>query len=409
LRTQLVTEQVSKPVDIRPLGGAIDIEALSGHLTDVILDEVYSHVVDAEILRPSLHDAMDEKISCLAALIAGTSTLDDMAAPAALRFAAEVGGHGIPEQTFERSYRVGQETLWEWWMSVVQQHCDATGDSVVAVIRSSIPVLFGFVDRMLFVSLAAYHGAVAERRQTLEHRRLRLVEQVLDGTLQDPGVDAERLLGYRFGGDHLAGVASGPDAPGDRKLAARLKEACNATDLLVLTRARGATEFWLRLRAPLARATRQALAEVVDGAGCRVAFGDAAEGLPGFRHAVEGARDAARIQAMLGDNASRVTWADDVRIEILMLHDPTGARALIRNELGTALDEGLLTGRMRATLEAWLVTGSYVGAAAVLGVHEQTVRQRLRRLETTLGHSLNERRTELHVALRMSLVALPPA
>ena len=50
--------------------------------------------------------------------------------------------------------------------------------------------------------------------------------------------------------------------------------------------------------------------------------------------------------------------------------------------LGLALDGDLLAGRMRETLEAWLVTGSYVGRGRdAAGVHEQTVRQRLRRLE----------------------------
>jgi DNA-binding PucR family transcriptional regulator len=81
----------------------------------------------------------------------------------------------------------------------------------------------------------------------------------------------------------------------------------------------------------------------------------------------------------------------------------------VERVLGAALEGGLLTERVRETLEAWLVTGSYVGAAAMLGVHEQTVRQRLRRLEEALGRSLHDRRTELHVALRLSRLTFPPA
>jgi DNA-binding PucR family transcriptional regulator len=110
---------------------------------------------------------------------------------------------------------------------------------------------------------------------------------------------------------------------------------------------------------------------------------------------------------MLSDAAPRVLWVDDVRIETLALNNPDGARGLVSSVLGTALERGLLTSRVRETLEAWLVTGSYVGAAAQLGVHEQTVRQRLHRLEEALGQSLHSQRTELHVALRISMLALP--
>ena len=111
---------------------------------------------------------------------------------------------------------------------------------------------------------------------------------------------------------------------------------------------------------------------------------------------------------MLADNAPHVIWAEDVRIETLAIDNPDGARALVNGVLGTALENGLLTTRVRETLDAWLVAGSYVGAAALLGVHEQTVRQRLHRLEEALGQSLQRRRTELHVALRLSMLTLPP-
>jgi DNA-binding PucR family transcriptional regulator len=129
-------------------------------------------------------------------------------------------------------------------------------------------------------------------------------------------------------------------------------------------------------------------------------------GLAGFRESASSASDAARVQALL-DNAPQVIWAQDVLIEILALGTPDAARALVRTMLGIVLDRELLTSRVRETLEAWLTSGSYVGAAATLGVHEQTVRQRLHQLEDVLGHSLHERRTDLHVALRLSLLTYP--
>lgn len=398
-------EQRRDTVDLRPLAATIDVDALSAHLTEVMLDEVYGQVIDPDVLRAPLQRATREKAACLVGLIAGDVALEDVDAPSSLLFAAEVGRQGVSEQVFERSYRVGQEALWDWWMDVVQRHGHTTGAPVIDVARASIPLLFGFVDRLLFGSLAAYHGAVAERRQSLEHRRLRLVEQLLDGTLTDPGVGTERFLNYALDGHHLAGVIDGGEAD-RRRVVAALKEACHERDSLLFGRADGIGELWLGLRGPMTAATRQALHAAAADAGARLAFGDVDRELAGFRRTMESARNAAKVQAMLGDNAPRVIWADDVRIEILALGDARGAHALIRRELGPAIDEGLLTARMHATLAAWLTTGSYVGAAALLGVHEQTIRQRLRRLETTLDHPLHERRTELHVALRLSRLPL---
>jgi hypothetical protein len=399
---------LSSSYDLGPLAASIDVEVLSSHLTEVMLDEVYSHVIDPEVLRQLLTRATGEKLACLTDLLAAQISLDEIKAPAAVAFAEEVGRQGISEQILERSYRVGTEALWTWWMSAIEQHCEQTGDPVGRVVRASIPILFGFVDRTLFVALSAYHRALSQRHQTLEHRRVQLVDQVLDGTLVDLGVDAERFLGYAFDQHHLSAVLDRGDRAENKKLAAELKRACHANDLLVLDRGGAPTELWLGLRGPMTGAMRAALATRAEASRRRIAFGEATSGRRGFCVAMKSARSAAKIQAMLADNAPQVIWAKDVRIETLVLDNPDGARALVNNVLGTALEHGLLTTRVRETLDAWLVTGSYVGAAALLGVHEQTVRQRLHRLEEALGQSLHGRRTELHVALRLSILTLPP-
>ena len=394
--------------DLAPLAEAMDVEVLSTHLTEVMLDEVYSHVIDPKVLQPLLVEATAEKLGCLANLIAGETTLDELEAPSALAFAGEVGRQGIAERMLERSYRVGNEALWDAWMNLVEQHCSETGDAVGDVVRASIPVLFGFVDRMLCVSLASYHEAVAARQQTREYRRARLVEQLLDGTLTEAGIDTERFIGYAFAHHHLAAVLDGGDWPGNQQLAEELKRASHAKDLLVLDRNGAPTQMWLGLRGPLSPAIRSALESRTASTGRRIAFGEVKPGLNGFRASASSARDAARVQQLLSDDAPQAIWAEDVLIEMLALNNPEATRALVSSVLGTALDRGLLTTRVRETLEAWLKSGSYVGAAATLGVHEQTVRQRLHQLEDALGHSLHERRTDLHVALRLSLLSYPP-
>jgi PucR C-terminal helix-turn-helix domain len=394
--------------DLAAVSAGMDVKALSSHLTEVMLAEVYADVVDPGLLRPLLLEATGEKLTGLGGLLAGELTLDELHVPAALAFAAEVGRQGVSEQNLERSYRVGTEALWDEWMVVVERHCEQTGEPPVDLVRASIPIIFGFVDRMLFGALAAYHEAVAARHQTLAYRRARVVSQILDGTLTDPGVETEQFIGYRFNHDHLAGALDAGDRVQDHLLIEEFKTLGAANDLLVLDHRGARTEFWLGLRGPMSQSTRAALTTCATATGRRIAFGEVRAGLAGFRGSAASARDAGRIQAMLADNAPQVVWAEDVQIEMLALGSPDGARALVDRVLGLALHDGLLNARVRETLEAWLVTGSYVSAAATLGVHEQTVRQRLRRLEDALGRSLHDRRTELHVALRLSQMTFPP-
>jgi hypothetical protein len=394
--------------DLAPIAEEIDIDALSAHLTEVMLDEVYSHVIDPQVLQPLLIEATTEKLTCLTHLIAGEITLDELEAPSALAFAGEVGRQGIAERMLERSYRVGNEALWDTWMTLIEDHCSRTGGAVADVVRASIPLLFGFVDRMQVASFGAYHQAVAARQQTREYRRTRLVEQLLDGTLTEAGIDTERFIGYAFARHHLAAVIDPEDPRADQQFAEELKRAARAHDVLMLDRTGAPTQLWLGLRTPISPAVRAALESCTTATGRRIAFGDVGPGLAGFRTSAAAARDAARVQALLAENAPPVIWAQDVLIEILALGTPDAARALVRTMLGTVLNRELLTSRVRETLEAWLTSGSYVGAAATLGVHEQTVRQRLHQLEDVLGHSLHERRTDLHVALRLSNLNFPP-
>ena len=67
---------------------------------------------------------------------------------------------------------------------------------------------------------------------------------------------------------------------------------------------------------PLTGATRSALAYHAAAAGRRLAFGEPAQGLRGFCSAMNSARNAAKIHAMLADHAPQVAWAEDLQIEI---------------------------------------------------------------------------------------------
>jgi DNA-binding PucR family transcriptional regulator len=145
---------------------------------------------------------------------------------------------------------------------------------------------------------------------------------------------------------------------------------------------------------------RGALAET----GLTVAVGEPGQGLAGLRRTRQHALDAARVQRALGVDGRRRVWAREVRLETLLLASKERAVEFLTDELGPLNASDPFTRRLRETLLAWLTMGSYGGAAALLGVHENTVRNRLRAAQDILGVSLTAHRTELMVALRLERV-----
>jgi DNA-binding PucR family transcriptional regulator len=89
---------------------------------------------------------------------------------------------------------------------------------------------------------------------------------------------------------------------------------------------------------------------------------------------------------------------------LLLLSDILRAQQFVEAELGPLAKNDSVANRLRETLLAWLATGSVVSAAALLEVHENTIRNRLRQAEDMLGIVIHQRRTELQVALRIARV-----
>jgi DNA-binding PucR family transcriptional regulator len=138
-----------------------------------------------------------------------------------------------------------------------------------------------------------------------------------------------------------------------------------------------------------------------------VTLGDPCGGRNGFRTSHEAARRTAALRGSL-HSAGICLSAHELRLEALLMESPDSARRFLAEELGGLAADSDRAGRTRDTLLAWLSSGSQAQAAIELGVHENTVRQRIRYAAEELGTSPSERRTELLVALRLC-AALGPS
>ncbi len=134
----------------------------------------------------------------------------------------------------------------------------------------------------------------------------------------------------------------------------------------------------------------------------RLAVGEPGAGIDGFRRSHREASEARRVASLAGASAGSVTRYSDVALQALASSDLDQARRFVRARLGALLDPEQASARLTETLAAFLDEGGSSGrAAGRLGVHENTVRYRLRQIEDLLGRSVGPGDLELRVALEL--------
>lgn len=262
-------------------------------------------------------------------------------------------------------------------------------------------VIHAYVDHVVEAVVAHHERAGHELHRTQRERRHLLVTQILDGSVDAVTEDLDRALGYSLADTHVALLVDSNHASPSATDIAALRDAADARGTLVLQHTAHTWVVWLGRPGGFGSEHLGRLRAAISETGFTVAVGEPGQGLAGLRHTRRHAFDAARVQHALGVSGSRCLWAHEVRLETLLLANKERAVEFLTDELGPLLASDPFTGRLRETLLAWLTMGSYPDCAALLGIHENTVRHRLRAAQDILGVSLAARRTELMVALRL--------
>ncbi|HEY3435571.1 MAG TPA: helix-turn-helix domain-containing protein, partial [Solirubrobacterales bacterium] len=132
--------------------------------------------------------------------------------------------------------------------------------------------------------------------------------------------------------------------------------------------------------------------------GIRIAFGLEGFGESGFRSTNH---QALRAQWVAPPGPAMILY-EDVAVETLATEAEADARAFVAHELHGIDDPSAASARLRETLAAYFAAEmNAASAGAALGVHHQTVTNRLRVIEGRIGHSLGSRHLELAIALRL--------
>ncbi|WP_085110506.1 PucR family transcriptional regulator [Mycolicibacillus trivialis] len=358
-----------------------------------------------------LQDSLESNIALFVDSAVQARPVEELALPAAaVEYARRLAQCGISSNALARAYRLGQRWLLDWFTVELGR---VEPDARVAYLAAARLQTwsFAYIDWVSERVVAEYEH---EREQWLANQnrvRTTMLTDLLAGTVADTAA-AERALGYRLRGHHLAVVVwtADTESPAQRlhrleRLVTRVAETLGATGapfFLAQDRARG--WGWLPLGPGRTGPDTAGLPRLVEAEepAARLALGAPGAGTAGFVASHRGALRAYTVAVTAGVRAGRVTsYADPgVRAAALLTADLAATRELVAAALGPLGADDPAAAVLRETLLEFLTAQcSYVGAAGRLHVHKNTVKYRLEKATGILGRPVENDPLGLELAL----------
>ncbi len=402
--TSTVAWQTTGPsAAVRALADRLDVAQIAQAMTDEILDGVWSEVDDPDF-RATVLRSVSGNVGAIFDAITGRTPVDAAVPRGALEFAELTAQLGFPAAEVERCYRTGVQSLWARWFAAARDEAEATGTPLEELVEGPTLAILGYVDHVLAPVVARHDEIRAELHATRAHVRRMALTQILDGTVREGGKALDSSLDYFVADTHVALLLTVPDAVALEETVARLRTTADARASLLFQHGPRTWLVWLGRPVPFTARHLTALRRELTTSRLLVTVSDPHAGIEGLRATRDQVLGAARVQRALGTAGHRCLFTSEVRLETMMLGDEGRARNFVAAELGRLGAADAAAVRLRETLLTWLTTGSHTAAAVILGVHENTVRNRIRQAERLLDVPLRPPRTELQVALRLERV-----
>lgn len=374
------------------------LESIVSYTDTQILRDVPE--IDTYVLRTDLH-ASSAALGrvMLPSLITGVtpSELPDEAHV----LAESIAYGGLDLKVLLRIYRSGQQAMIRTLSEQIELSVSAVGETRELLMYSAACVAdwSGTAVEILSGTFAFDQdpdpaGRFSRRRET--------VLSIIAGSPVDPAT-AQTRLGYVLDDSHLAFVLRLEDnaaggLPDLERAAQRIVAHLEARGSFTLACGHRTLWGWARThRSPTAE-----LSACLAGSSIHAAFGLPAHGVAGFRRSHLESLATQKMSHRI-TRPGRLVLYDSIELEHLISQDQESMDSFIERELNGLLGADANAVRLRKTLTCYLDSICSVEATArELGVHRNTVRYRLERIEQLLGHQVASRRLELEVALRLA-------
>jgi hypothetical protein len=321
---------------------------------------------------------------------------------ATVDYAREFVIRGVPLESMVRAYHIGHATFFERWVSSLRARIE-DAEVLANVIEEGAIWTFRYLQALTRDVIGHY---ATERERWVRNAasvRADTVRSLLAGE-DIESASASRRLRYELDHQHLAFVVwideleheDGPVAALERYASGLARELGAPRPLLV--------PLGGQLMGGWIASPDQALASSAPvQPPALAAFGEPASGVDGFCRSHRQAIRARRVARLAGARPGTITRFPDIAITALASVDEQAAREFVAAELGALARRDDDTLRLAATLRAYLEEhASPRRTARRLGVHENTIKNRVRVIEELRGRRADERVAETLLALRLA-------
>ena len=397
---------------LQPIAGNLrqTAAAVADETVSLVRGEVPELFADAQTLDEAM-TSTEESLRLFAQVmeVGGDPAHSDLP-PSTLAILRSAVWRQIPLSWHTRFYRLSVEHVWRLLHRRIVDETPEGPDRALAVDLATT-MLLQFVDRALTRADEAYEieretwlqGAAASR------------SAAIDDVLADRDHDVSSLstrLRYDLTRHHVGVIVwVDPSSGGTGSLAALsevvadLARANGAEASITHPLGSSAIAGWFSSRrafGPDVKLSREKKGAPAVPVGVKVAAGESAHGIDGFRLTHTQAGHARRVAALRGPEGTDITRYEDVAVIALCAADPEHATRFVRQTLGPLAVDDESTFRLAMTLHVYLRENrSRSRAAAELSVHPNTVDYRVRQAEELLGRGIDENSLDLRVALMM--------
>ncbi|MCR1785820.1 helix-turn-helix domain-containing protein [Nocardioides carbamazepini] len=384
-----------------------NVSSYADDMLTYIVERIPEASADDELRGLTLGSCSSNLEAALSMVRHGIDVSAAAAPVTALEHARAMAARGYSVDVMLRFYRMGHAYFTERILAGITELVPDPG-LAVDVLDSLQRYAFAYVDR-ISSEVAAEYVAELDRIQTRARAaRTDAVRALISGGRVDLR-RAERTLSHRLTGWQTAFVCwTDRDDVDLMRLGAAVGAQLGSSHPLLVPD--GAQALWGWVSTPaapgVAESDLRSLVEQVPDA-VRVTVGMPAQDAGGFRASHVQAQRGRRI-VELGGRSAPVTSYAGIALVDTMSGDLDLARSFVAAELGALAVVGRREDEERRALLAVLdAQGGLAAAAEALGVHRNTVLQRMRRAEERRGRAATERVAELHAALRLAQVLGP--
>jgi DNA-binding PucR family transcriptional regulator len=314
--------------------------------------------------------------------------------------ARDFARRGLDLNDVLRAIRIGYAVLAAAILDAAAQLCPESESS--SELRRISVLLFKLMDDFTGVAATAFMEEQTAWSESVSAARFDLVRKLVSGEPLDV-TDAERVLGYPFGGQHLAILAWSEQTPSPtgHDLRSIVNPVLRLWGLpahtLVVPVGSQTVWAWGAIAPDAQCGHHTALPEFGD---TFVVVGQLHSGLDGFRRSHFEARAVERLVRMNANRGRTPSAYEDLDLEVLLLSDTDAAMQFVARHLGPLAADNARMADLRSTLRCYLeMDHSLSKVASSEHISRNTVTYRVRRALDLCGHPPGTSTTKLRAAL----------